>query len=389
MNINPLVTVLMANMNNEEFLKDSIQSILNQTYQNLELIVIDDGSTDDSVHIINAFQQQDARLIFIHNEINQGTSVALNQGLALARGKFITRQDSDDISLPDRIEKQLGLLIEKPYLGAASSAVYLIDQHGELGAVAYQLEDLDIGITLLDTMCICGPTLMVNRSVFEAIGYQFSPDLSYSEDYDLALRVSEVSKIENINHPLYKYRQHASSVSIAKRNIQMYNKAVALERSLERRGTPTSAKNLWLNVSRDYLRAAVLAVTNQDTSSAKQSIEQALRVDSEILNQFELVDNIIRRYSPKNNPDAAFKFFENVFDLLLPINQGLRKSKYKLLAACQAEWLLSGKILNKGFTTRDIWFTVKNDPRWLGNRGIWSLFFKSIMQKIGMPSKNA
>ena len=108
----PLITVLMPVYNGAKYLNEAIDSILNQTFSDFELLIIDDGSTDQSIDLIKAYN--DPRIKLIVNKKNIGQSATLNKGLELARGKYIARMDQDDISMPERLKKQMGFMDEYP-----------------------------------------------------------------------------------------------------------------------------------------------------------------------------------------------------------------------------------------------------------------------------------
>jgi glycosyltransferase involved in cell wall biosynthesis len=113
MRINPQISVIMAVYNGEKYLAEAIESILNQTFKEFEFIIIDDGSKDNSLNIIKRYAKKDSRIIIIKNEKNMKLAWSLNKGLKIARGKYIARMDSDDISLTDRLEKQYYFLEKK------------------------------------------------------------------------------------------------------------------------------------------------------------------------------------------------------------------------------------------------------------------------------------
>ena len=111
MEIENKISVILPVYNSQEFLSQSINSILNQTYKNFELIIIDDGSTDKSKEICEYFSKKDNRIIFIDKD-HEGLTISLNKALKIAKGKFIARQDADDVSLPERFEKQINWFLK-------------------------------------------------------------------------------------------------------------------------------------------------------------------------------------------------------------------------------------------------------------------------------------
>ncbi len=126
----PVVSVLMPTYNGERFLRPAIESILNQTFRDFELIVIDDGSRDQTAEILREFAARDNRILVLTNERNLGIAAATNRGLAAARGEFVALQDHDDISLPHRIQTELEFLHSHPEIALVGSAATLIDENG-------------------------------------------------------------------------------------------------------------------------------------------------------------------------------------------------------------------------------------------------------------------
>ena len=127
--LSPKISVVMPAYNAAEYLDEAIRSILNQTFRDFEFIIINDGSTDDSISILDKQQKLDSRIRVYHQE-NQGMIAALNRGCRLARGKYIARMDADDISLPGRLEKQLKYMERHPQIGILGTWIYSIDKNG-------------------------------------------------------------------------------------------------------------------------------------------------------------------------------------------------------------------------------------------------------------------
>lgn len=315
----PLVSVLMTVLNGQPFVGEAVASIMNQTLKELELIVVDDGSRDGTWEEIAAWVARDARVAARRNPATAGTSRALNQALALARGEFITRQDADDRSAPERLALQVDFLRAHPEVGALATAVTLMDEKGNLLGVRPSPErNREIQQILPDRMCLCGPTLMIRRRVLQQAGFRFDEVLSYSEDYDLCLRLAEVTELASLGEPLYGYRQHAGSVSRGQRPLQMLRKAIALERALQRRFAQHPPERLARLVARDYFRAAVLAFAAGDRASAMDCRTRALHWDPALFERCDLVGEVVERYAPQGDAATRFRFVQNVFAGLVP-----------------------------------------------------------------------
>lgn len=205
-----LVSVILPVFNGEKFLRDAIDSILAQTYTNFELIIINDFSTDHTESIILSYN--DDRILYIKNEQNLGVANTLNKGIDLAKGQFIARMDADDISKPDRIEKQMAYLDSHPEVAVIDCIMEYIDENGQLlnrynNAIT---TPEDIKARLSSTNCIGHPSILVRRAIFDTYRYR----RIYYEDYDLWLRVvNDGHIIHKLNEPLLLYRLHGSSIT--------------------------------------------------------------------------------------------------------------------------------------------------------------------------------
>lgn len=218
MNNMPMISVIMPVYNSEKYLKESIESILNQTYKNLEFIIIDDGSTDNSLKIIQEYKLVDNRIKVITRE-NKGLIFSLNEGIALANGQYIARMDSDDISLSRRLEKQIRFLDERKdidivatHISAFGDASLEIKEQIERRYNLF-INESNMEIKIFDDIPICHPSVMMRKSVLEQLqGY--SNKYPCAEDYDLWMRaLKQDFKLTTISEKLTKYRLHDNSKS--------------------------------------------------------------------------------------------------------------------------------------------------------------------------------
>jgi len=209
---NPKVTVLMSVYNGEKYLREAIDSILNQTFKDFEFLIIDDGSTDSSADIIRSYCDPRIR---VFKQENTGLTKSLNRGLNLAKGEYIVRQDADDISLPLRFEIQMEFLDKHPDVVLVSSNIEFIDDRGKsLGESDRAAEPYLIAWYLLFYNHIGGHSQVVFRRqpVIDLGGY--SEDLRYSQDYELWLRMTKSNKIAILPDVLVKWRKHDDNISI-------------------------------------------------------------------------------------------------------------------------------------------------------------------------------
>jgi len=199
---NPLVSVLTTVYNAEEYLNMAIDSILLQTYKNFEFILIDDGSSDHSVHIIKAYSDPRIKLI---SQKNQGLQTSLNRGISIAKGKYIARMDHDDISYPTRLEKQVSFLENNEEIAVVGSSFDIIDTDSGIVGASYHLDrDEDIRIEFLVRNPFGHGTMMIRKKILEDVGgYDINEPV---EDYDIWWRIAKAYKVANIPEMLYGWR---------------------------------------------------------------------------------------------------------------------------------------------------------------------------------------
>lgn len=204
------VSVLMPAYNAAQYISDAIESILGQTYQDFELIIVDDGSTDDTQQIIERYLV-DQRIICLQNEINEGLVSVRNLLLRVANGKYLAWLDSDDISLPTRLEKQVNLLDLNPDVGLCGTFVTTLGTSRV--NLKYPRKDQEIKSRLLFDDPIATSSVMLRRSIVEQSQCQFNQDFPPAEDYDLWERLSHFTAIQNIPEFLTLYRIHDQQIS--------------------------------------------------------------------------------------------------------------------------------------------------------------------------------
>ena len=210
-----MITVIMSTYKEDErLLRESIESILNQTYKDFEYIIILDYP-DNDVHksVIEEYALKDDRIHFYINEKNMGLTDSLNRGLSLCHGEYIARMDADDISLPDRLERQMKYL-EKNHYDLIGGITEMINENGSLlySIKSVPTDPKKINKALRYSQCIAHPTWLGKKEVFEKnAGYRHMP---LCEDYDFTLRaVLNGFVISNLNEPVLKYRMTSNSIS--------------------------------------------------------------------------------------------------------------------------------------------------------------------------------
>jgi glycosyltransferase involved in cell wall biosynthesis len=209
----PTISVVMPVHNGERFLREAVVSILTQTFTDLELIVVDDGSTDGTPVILEELATADPRLIVIRFDVNRGVSEAANEGCRRARGSFIARMDADDVSLPERLEKELAFLEANPDVAVVGSWVRRIDEHGAPGEVqTLPCEPALVAWSMLFFNSIAHPTALFRREAL-TIASVYTSEYPRTEDYALLSVLSRQTRLANIPEVLLHYRVWSGNMS--------------------------------------------------------------------------------------------------------------------------------------------------------------------------------
>lgn len=219
---NSKITVLMPVYNAEKYLRGAIESILDQTFADFEFLIIDDGSTDKSLNIINSYN--DPRIKLIRNTKNLGIIKTLNRGLSLAKGVYIARMDADDISTQDRLEKQVNFMDDHLEIGVCGSWVKIFTHFKFLGyVIKLPTNPEDIKLDLRRRNVIQHPSVILRKSLFDEFGLRYLNNFRHAEDYDLWVRASKLFPLANLPEVLLYYRYSPKSVGDLYANEQLVN----------------------------------------------------------------------------------------------------------------------------------------------------------------------
>lgn len=217
----PLISVIMPCYNREKYVVEAIESILNQTYTNFEFIIIDDCSTDNTFEIVKEYAKKDNRILALKNDKNYCYVHSLNKGIEIAKGKYIARMDDDDISLPERFEKQVEFLEKNEDIIVLGTFIEIFsDDMKKYNSWIEETETEVLKILINFFNPICHPSVMIRKSFLEEKKLNYSKEFEFSEEYYLWNQIIEKGgKIANLPDILLKYRRHYKRISENKNSI--------------------------------------------------------------------------------------------------------------------------------------------------------------------------
>ena len=211
------VTVLMSVYNSAAYLREAVESMLAQTFINFEFLIINDASTDQSVSILEDYT--DDRIRLVHNKNNLGLAHSLNKGLMLAQGKYVARMDADDVSLPNRLEEQVGFMETHPEIGVCGTWLQLIGSNTDR-ILKHPANDQSIRTYMFKNNAIGHPSAMIRRKVLIDYNLLYNEKFLLAQDYDFWVRMSMYTRLANIQQVHLLYRIHEKQVSRNKLNEQ-------------------------------------------------------------------------------------------------------------------------------------------------------------------------
>jgi len=236
----PLVSVLIPCYNVEKYVEESVNSILNQTYTNLEVIAINDCSTDKTGELLDKLASKDARITVVTNEENLKLIRTLNKGIALCKGEYIARMDADDISLPTRIEKEVDFLERHSDHDIVSTQFYAFrsENPNKKDLNHSPVHDDQLRAYMLFRSGICHPAVMIRKRIFTELGLKFELEYLHVEDYALWSEAMYKTKLGNLVEPLLLYRVHQHQVSSLHEDLQTDNKKKVFRIHCQHLGLP-------------------------------------------------------------------------------------------------------------------------------------------------------
>lgn len=332
----PKISVVMPVYNGEKYLREAIDSILNQTLSDFEFIIINDASTDKTEEIIKSYT--DNRIKYLKNEKNLGVAGTLNKGLDVAKGEYIARMDADDISLPLRFEKQVKFMDKHRNIAVCGG---VMEHFGaDDNKKAYTVLGIDnMRINFLFDSCLFHPTVMMRKSVIENEHYRYDTQFDKVEDFELWTRLVLKYGIDNINQTLLKYRIHQNQVT------QNYN---------------NEHKEKASKVRYNYLKALGVKADNEEIKSYMDFCNKDFDYSTQIKSLISIFNKIV-----KANKKTGFMCEKKLKKYLFLITYNLYK-KHGIISANDLI-NISNYITKKDFIKIETRTFIKNLIKGKGN----------------------
>jgi glycosyltransferase involved in cell wall biosynthesis len=292
--IYPKISVLLPVYNCELYIIEAIDSILNQTFTDFELLIIDDASTDNTVSIIKSYT--DSRIILTQKPINLGYTDSLNYGLKIAKGEYIARMDGDDISMPNRFEKQIAFLDKNQDVVLCGANYTII---GSDKCTQLPNKNDEIQIQFIRNNCIAHPVVMFRNSVFKENAIFYDVTKEPAEDFDLWVRLLNYGKLHNLPDTLLMYRVHQNQVS----NLQSKKQ-----------------QNVSIDTKFNLFKNLEIIWSKKEEKILKMYLSNNYFID---LNQLEILKNLFNTILQKNKNKSVFN--QQV------VTQYLKKEENRLL----------------------------------------------------------
>lgn len=214
MNSSPKVSVILPAYNSELYIEEAIKSILQQTYEDIEVIIIDDCSTDTTLGLAQHWQEKDKRISVYVNDKNLGVGANRSLGIMKAKGEYVCWQDADDISLPERISLQADYLDSHPDVGVVGGFIVFFDKEGDGTTRKYAEGDTELRSSIFRYNPIAQPASMFRKKCYEELG-GYDESYTVSEDLEMLFRIGERYKFANVQSEVLKYRQTSGSLTAA------------------------------------------------------------------------------------------------------------------------------------------------------------------------------
>lgn len=286
----PKVSVILPVYNAELYLQEAIDSILKQTFTDWELIIVNDGSADDTEKIIRSYNDQ--RIRYYKNEKNIGLIETLNKAIDFCTGEYIARMDADDISHSDRFQMQINFLDKNQDCGMCGTYAEIINEKGiKTGEIINLTTNEYLQINLLFSVPFIHPSMIIRKSAL--MSHSFDADYKHAEDYDLWCRISTDYKIANIPYFLLKYRWHTENISVKNSDYQHEIKSKIIRRQLQNLGLKPNENELFLHT----ISFTQFDAKEKEVKESKSRFTDFLELDNWFSKIIE-ANKIKKRYHP-------------------------------------------------------------------------------------------
>lgn len=217
------VSVIMSVKDAEAYVEEAVNSILNQSFRDFEFIIVDDGSRDGTVRLLKELEGKDNRIKIITNAENMGLTRSLNKAIASASGEYLARMDADDVSMPQRFEKQAYFLDDNTAVAVLGTSYYGIDDNGAVvSTISAPTKDEDIKKNLISGNPFCHPSVMIRKSILDKVG-SYKEEFRHTEDYELWFRIAKSgARMANLEDFLFKRRYTGRSICFEYENEQLW-----------------------------------------------------------------------------------------------------------------------------------------------------------------------
>ena len=230
-----MISVIMSVFNGEKYLRESIESILNQTYSDFEFIIINDDSSDKTGDVLKKYKEKDFRIKIINNDNNIGLTKSLNKALKIVKGDYIARHDGDDISLKERFEKQMEFLKIHPEIKLLGTFGYSIDNESNiLRKEIFAISDQEIKKLFIKKNQFIHGSVIIEKKTLDKTGF-YNEEFKTSQDYELWFRILAIAQVANLPLFLVKKRYLPGMMSLEKEKVQLRN-TLFLQRKAIKKG---------------------------------------------------------------------------------------------------------------------------------------------------------
>jgi glycosyltransferase involved in cell wall biosynthesis len=371
------VSVIIPTYNTGHYLAEAIQSVLNQSFENFEVIVVNDGSTDNTTEVVKGFD--DPRICYLYQE-NQGLSSARNTGISIATGDYLVFLDADDLLQPNKLADQATYLDQYFEVGlVAGGWIYIDEEGGALGEHTPWVNTPDLDLENLLYICPFVPnSIMVRRHWVEQVGF-FDESLSRVEDWDLWLRLIAEGCIMNwLKVTVCKYRIRSHSLS--RSAIAMKNGTIqTLEKFYQRLDPKDPLQLKWnLVLSHGYLRGFSRELIEGEFDEARRDLERAIQLNPNLIHEGDMTvaDYIIATATGVNSSNSegivadALSTLPNQLNRLRPKLNGYLRMHQFYTAYGSEDW----QNARRAFVS-----AVRQNPSWLLNRGTVRMWLDTLI----------